>query len=169
MLAIDVKLNGIEALTKKQVNDAMKRAMGALGLHWRRKFLPLHFGNAASTRYGYTPRSGERGSGRRFYRSYTARKLRFLGHTRPLEFTGDGKRQALNGLRTVYPTRDKVRIPLPRKFNFRNKKSKVRMADEIRAVTDGEVKELETFLVAQIEREFRGTGATIESASLANI
>lgn len=169
MLAIDVKLTGVESLTKKQVNDAMKRAMYALGLRWRRRYLPLHFGNAASTRYGYTPRAGERGSGRGFSKSYTARKLRFLGHTRPLEFTGEGKRQALNGERLVYATRDKVRMPLPRKFNFRNRKSKVRMADEIRAVTAGEVKELEAFLVAQIEREFKGTGVGVESAALATI
>lgn len=168
MLAVDVKLSGIEGLRKKQVNDAMKRAMFALGLRWRRRYLPLHFGNAAASRYGYTPRGGERGSGKRFRGSYTRRKLVFLGHTRPLEFTGEGKRLALNGPQKVIATRDKVRIPLPRKFNFRNPKSKVRMADEIRAVRPDEVAELETFLVAQIEREFdkETSGVTVDSATL---
>lgn len=158
MLAVDVELTGIEGLTKKQVNDACKDALYALGLRWRRRYLPLHFGNAASTRYGYTPRAGERGSGKKFDKSYTARKLRFLRHTRPLEFTGEGKRQALNGLSLVYATRDKVRIPLPRKFNFRNKSSKVRMADEIRAVTPGEMRELEIFLTEELVRQFKRLG-----------
>lgn len=155
---VDVTLVGVEALTKKQVNDALKASMYALGLRWRRRYLPLHFGNGASTRYGYTPRAGERGSGKKFSRSYTARKLRFLKHTRPLEFTGEGKRQALNGTRLVYASRDKVRIPLPRKFNFRNKKSKVRMADEIRAVTAAESKELTEFLVQNIDRNLSNAG-----------
>lgn len=168
MLSVEVKLNGIEGLRKKQVNDAMKRAMEALGKRWRRRYLPLHFGNQASARYGYTPRKGERGSGRRFKRSYTGRKLAFLGHTRPLEFTGEGKRLALNGPQTVSATRDKVRIPLPRKFNLRNPKSQVRMADEIRAVTPGEIAEMEVFLVDQIEREFakETQGVSVGSLSL---
>lgn len=155
---VDVELVGVEALTKKQVNDALKDAMSAMGMRWRRRYLPLHFGNGASTRYGYTPRAGEHGSGKKFNRSYTGRKLRFLHHTRPLEFTGEGKRQALNGQRVVYATRDKVRIPLPRKFNWRNKKSKVRMADEIRAVTPQEAQELTAFLVENIDRNLGKAG-----------
>lgn len=158
-LFVDVTLVGVESLTKKQVNDALKASMHAIGVRWRRRYLPLHFGNAASARYGYTPRAGERGSGKRFDRSYTARKLRFLHHTRPLEFTGEGKRQALNGQRLVYATRDTVRMPLPRKFNWRNKKSKVRMADEIRAVTPAEAKELTAFLVENIDRNLSKAGA----------
>lgn len=173
-ISVDVKLKGVESLKKKQVNDVLKAAMYALGLRWRRRYLPLHFGNAASRRYGYTPRAGERGAGRRqtFDRSYTGRKLKFLKHTRPLEFTGEGKRQALNGARLVYATRDKVRIPLPTKFNWRHPKSRVRMADEIRAVTAGESKELTAFLVETIDRLLSKTGAAgagVDTAELRSI
>lgn len=170
---VDVKLTGVEGFTKKQINDALKAAMYAMGLRWRRRYLPLHFGNAASRRYGYTPRAGERGSGKRFDRSYTGRKLRFLKHTRPLEFSGEGKRQALNGQRLVYATRDKARIPLPTKFNWRNMSSKVRMADEIRAVTPAESKELTDFLVQNIDRNLGGGGrqgaSRVARAELINV
>lgn len=149
---VEVKLTGVEGLKQKQINDAIKQAMHDVGLRWRRRYLPLHFGGRAATRYGYTPRAGERGDRRKFQGSYTARKLRFLKHTRPLEYTGEGKRLALNGPQLVRATRDRVVVPLPRKFNWRHPKSKVNMADEIRAVREDERAELNEFLVAQIER-----------------
>lgn len=171
---VEVKLTGVESLKKKQVNDVLKAAMYALGLRWRRRYLPLHFGEKAARRYNYTPRAGERGrdGSKDFDRSYTGRKLRFLKHKRPLEFTGEGKRQALNGQRLVYATRDKVRMPLPSKFNWRHPKSRVRMADEIRAVTVTESKELTKFLIETIDRLLSRTaaaGARVDNAALTAI
>lgn len=46
--------------------------------------VPWHFENFAGPKYGYFPRS----------RAYNARKLKQVGHNRPLEFTGASKRMA---------------------------------------------------------------------------
>ena len=67
--------------------------------------------------YRYAKRSGERGSGRKFRGSYTERKLKLFGHTRPLELSGEGKRLALYQ-RNIAATRDKVTCASPGNSTF---------------------------------------------------
>lgn len=175
-LAIEVKLDGIEGLPKRRVNNALKRANIATGLHFRRNFLKHRFTQQGGRRLNYTPRSGELRVGlpdSRRPRSYAARKLRKLGHSDPLVFSGEGRRLALHGPQIVRATKDTIRIPLPRKFNFRNPKSRVVMSDEIRRVTDREAAALSKFLAAQIEREFArevgGSSISVRSATISNL
>lgn len=151
ILSIDVRLSGIETLSRSQVNRVMKRAYYEMGSYWRKHFLPLHFGERATQRYGYTLRSGARNArlprlGKRLNSTYSARKYRFVGHTRPLEFTGEGKRKALYEKR-ISATSKKVVVRLPLKFNLRNPHSQVHMADEIRAVRRDELGEMSAFFV----------------------
>ena len=163
VLQVEVELTGIEGLKKSQVNNAMKRAMFAMGLRWRRKYLPFHFEEFGERKYKFARRS----------RRYERLKKKIHGHTHDLVASGEGKRLALSGRRKVFATRDKVRIPLPRKYNLRPTKSKVRMADEIRRVTKGEVNSLTKFLVVQIDREISkeaGQGPSrVKSASITDI
>lgn len=180
-LVVEVKLTGVEGLKKSQLNRAMIRANKIIGKLFRRRFLPSRFTVAGGRRLKYTKRSGAIRLGlpstdKKQRHKYAPRKVRILGHSRPLEASGEGKRIALHGAQTVFATRDKIRIPLPRKYNFRNPKSRISMSTEIRTVTNREAKELSGFLVKQIERELaREAGTTgvqarrVASATISNL
>ncbi len=177
-LVIDVKLNGFEGLKKSRVNAALKRANLATGKHFRRQFLPGRFKPQGGRRLRYTPRSGEVRVGlpksdKKSKHKYAPRKQRHLRHDDPLVFSGEGRRLALHGPQKVFSTSKTIRIPLPRKFNLRNPRSRVSMSDEIRRVTDREAKELSKFLVKQIEREFAreigGGSVSVQSATISNL
>lgn len=140
---------GIESLSKSAMNAALKAAWYAVGKRWRRQFLPLHFTNKAERRYNYTPRAW----------NYERNKLRFLHHTRPLEFSGEGRKLATYQ-ENIHVTRYGVIVRLPRKFNLRHKKSPVRMADEIRATRPEELEDLAKHFIKVLEHEFRRRGAT---------
>ena len=81
-------------LTKRLQGQFIKQGMSEAGKLWHVDIRPKHFTNRGATEYGYRPRQGERGSGGKFNSSYTARKLRKFGHTRPLEYTGETKRMS---------------------------------------------------------------------------
>ena len=130
-MQIEVELTGIEGMAKSQVNRALKKANYAMGVRWRRRNLRWHFEEFGERKYRYAGRSIR----------YEKFKRKHLRHTHDLVFSGDGKREAL-GSKKVFATRDKVRIPLPRKFNFRATGSVVNMSKEIRAVTNSERKSL---------------------------
>lgn len=175
-IVVEVKLRGVEKLSKSQINRAMKAANFATGVHFRRNFLPSRFTQQGGRRLKYTPRAGEVRIGlvrQGVKQSYAARKQRHLGHSEPLVFSGEGKRLALSNNRNVRSTRDKIVIPLPRKFNFRNPNSKIRMSDEIRRVTPREAKKLSTFLAAQVDRELNKVAGVsrrsrVETASISS-
>lgn len=175
-LAIEVQLDGIEGLPKRRVNNVLKRANISTGKHFRRNFLKHRFTQQGGRRLNFTPRSGELRVGlpkAKSPNSYAGRKLRKLGHSDPLVFSGEGKRIALNGPQIVHATKDTIRIPLPRKYNFRNPNSRVNMSDEIRRVSNREAVALSKFLAAQIDREFArelGSGQVrVQNASISNL
>lgn len=159
---LQLEVKGTAALGKKQINDAFKGAMNDTGLEWWKEFLPKHFGPHATQRYGYMPRKGSRfahGNKSRGHRgSYSERKLRAVGHTRPLEYSGEGKRQALSSPK-IYATRNKVVVRLPRKFNLRNPKSQINMADELRAVRPDERRHLARVHKSGVRQRLRKAGA----------
>jgi hypothetical protein len=139
---------GIEKLSKSAVTAAVKAAWLAVGKRWRRQFLPIHFSYIGFRKYKYTERSWQ----------YDQQKLRFLHHRRPLEFSGEGKKLALYQ-ENIHVTRYGVIVRLPRKFNWRHKKSPVRMADEIRATLPAELEDLAKHFIKVLEHEFRRRGA----------
>ena len=157
---VTVWLRGVSALKKKEVNDILKEGFYLMGRRWRQLYLPLHFGDRATQRYRYTLRSGARfaHNPKRYHRTYSGRKVKFLGHNRPLEFSGEGKRQAMTQEK-ITATRRSVKIKLPPKFNWRHPKSEVRMADEIRRVRPDEAAALRKFLAAHIRETLRKSGA----------
>ena len=176
MFTIEVKLKGVEALSKSQVNRALKEANIRTGKFFRREYLPARFTQQGGRRLNYTPRRGEQRIGRpssnkSSRRLYAVRKQKKLGHSDPLVFSGDAKRQALQNPNNVRATRDKFVIPLPRKLNLSNPKSKIRMSDEVRRVTNREISALTKFMVAQIEFELAKVAGSsrfrrVESATI---
>jgi hypothetical protein len=156
-MALDITLTRLGPLGLKasQITAVVKRVNLVYPQGWIVSFLPVHFTNRATRRYGYTPRQGEPGSGRRFAGSYTHRKLLKYHHTRPLENTGTGKAQAMANRRAT-STRDSARAIVPaRVFNFRNPNSRVDMRRELTTVLDSEQQNLEGLAQKKTDAEVR--------------
>jgi hypothetical protein len=163
IVTTNIVVKGADNFSKSSMNAIFKESHAEVGLLWWSKYLPMHFGSRATQRYGYKPRKGAkqafRGQANDENRgSYSERKIRAVGHTRPLEYTGKGKQQALAQPKVV-ATRNKVRVRLPRKFNYRNPASDINMADEIRAVRPDEISALSTALKAAVRERLRKAGA----------
>ena len=161
-MALRVNAPSLRAIgiTTQRMAGVQRRVMRAHPVSWLTRYQDGHFSNSASRRYGYTPRSGERGSGRRFYRSYTHIKLLRQGHTRPLEYTGRG-RQALKTSRRATSTRRSAAAVLPAPvFNLRNPRSRIDMRRELTVVLAREQEvitgDAQRKLNAEIRRSFRG-------------
>lgn len=119
----------------------LKASFFKIGVHWHREFLPEHFKNSAMSRYpdAYRPRKGERGNPhpRGFEKSYTGRKLRRFGHTRPLVYTGESRRLA--NIRDVRATMKGNRVVIhARTLNRKNKHSQINMREEATVINAAE-------------------------------
>lgn len=144
MIVLEYKLTGIELLQRMQVVNAMKRALRRMGEYWHEAYAWKRFTPLGFTEYGFRPRSIK----------YTKAKLKHWGHANPLVASGEGRDEALSESTKarIRVTRDSVTIPLPRKFNLYNPKGP-NMADEVRAVSSAELRQLEENLVIYIEDE----------------
>lgn len=130
-------------LTMKEWSKCTEAAWRAAGKFWHEELREKHFTKAGAQEYGYAPRKGEGLSGKAFWRSYTGRKLRMFGHTKPLVWSGRG--EAGTRRQDIKPGRDgnqpyswvviTLHSPV---FNFRNPKSNVDMRKELRTVSDRE-------------------------------
>ena len=148
---------------KTKFNDALAASYAAGGLYWQQKIMNRHFQSGAAQRYGYTPRKGEEPgiSKKRFWASYTGRKLREKGHKRPLVYSG--RSEVLMQIPKVVATATGGRVSakvyrFANAFNFRPKNSQVDMAREISTVLSGEVEEI----VAEIDRKLGPELAAIQ-------
>ena len=157
MFSIVVDIQGMPAMRKQELNNLHKKSWRSLGMNWRKRYLKGHFTHRGGRKYNYTPRKGERPGQKPIPYSYTGRKLKQVGHTRPLEFYGEGKRQALTQKRVV-STKERCKIRLPNKFNFKHPRSKVVMRDEIRAVHQSERRPLATHMRDDLEKRLRRVG-----------
>jgi hypothetical protein len=119
-------------------NEILKPAWDWLGRHFHQRYLPLRFTVAGGNRLRYTPRSGQRTGKRGTYMDWKRRKL---GHVDPLVKGGESR--GLAKIRDVRATSKGVRIVNhARKLNFRNPKSRIDMAEEVRSISWQEGREL---------------------------
>lgn len=145
----------VPKIAAKRRNVIYKEGFTLALTFWHFQFRPKHFTHAGAREYKYTPRKGESGSGRKFKGSYTARKLKQFGHTRPLEYSGTSK--ALSSQQNIKATskggRAIIRAPA---LNFRHPNSEIRMRDEMTRVSDAERQKLatqyETYVTAGFNR-----------------
>lgn len=123
--------------TRVEVNTA---AVQKSLIRWHTEFRPLHFSNAASRRYTYLPRAGERGNSRKkFANSYTGQKLQKYGHTRPLEWSGRSRREtSKRRINVKKRTGAGKLIMYAPGFNRRNPYSRINMRDELTTITPSE-------------------------------
>lgn len=147
-LGITVSVRGVAAMSRREMNDVLKEAWHLLALRWLNYFLPLHFGDRATQRYGYEKRSWR----------YNYRKKRIVGHTRPMEFTGQTKRQALRQHNVIASSKQATaRINAPG-LNRRPKTGRIRMRDEVTAIRDDELAALRKFMGDHLRRTFHAIG-----------
>jgi hypothetical protein len=151
---IEVKSNVARALRTIH-SRATKESFESTGTEFHTKLRDRRFTNAHASAAGYEPRKGEKGSGLSFARSYTGRKLKKFGHTRPLEFTGETRRAVT--LATIRSSSKGVKVAYPgaRKFNYRSATSNIRMADEFRRVIPSEVTLLADHFRTQLAARFK--------------
>jgi len=140
------------------LNRAKRGAWSDAGLFWHKKLRPKHFTNRGATEYGYQPREGERNRPGRagFKRSYTGRKLRQFGHTRPLEYTGHSRALTrLRDVRTLTKGRG-VRVVLHSPgYNRRATGSSIRMAAELTTISEREANQIVRLWNRSLERRLK--------------
>lgn len=145
------------SISRSEFNrEILKPSWSMTGEYFHRKMLPLRFTKRGGKMLNYAPRRGEEagGSFQDFRRSYTARKRRKFGHTKPLVYTGES--ESLAKIRDIRATSKGVRIVNhARGLNRKHPKSKVVMRDEVRRLADHEGVELTRFLGGQVERQLK--------------
>ncbi len=154
-----------KSLSAAQMKELILESWTLVGEDWHRRLRPKHFTTAGAREYGYKPRKGEAGNAdsKSFWRSYTGRKQKKYGHTRPLVWSGE--LEQLSRARRIearaFSTRSKVRVIMPQaqKANFRNPHSQINMREELTTVSDAEVVEIaELHNQSMNERLNRHTG-----------
>lgn len=123
---------------KSVVNRSVKASLSAAALAWHQRYYEGHFTRTGAIKYAYQPRTGQNQprDSKAFWRSYTGRKLRKVGHADPLKFTGDAYRRGK--VASVRATSKQAKVVLPNKFNWKHPKSRIVMRDELTRVLPGE-------------------------------
>jgi len=127
-------------LLARELNNINREAARAMGQFWHSRYFKKHFTLAGASEYGYAPREGSaaRPGPRGFKRSYTGKKLARVGHTRPLEYTGESRERASHPriVATARRGEAKVRVIMNAPtFNFRRPGSSIDMRKELTTVS----------------------------------
>lgn len=117
-------------VTGRQLQRISQVTLAAMGREWHRHYRKLHFDAEAMMRYGYTRRKPR----------YQKTKLKQTGQNMPLVFSGEGMRLAQVLL--MNSNSERAVVVLPRKFNFKNPKSRVDMRAELTKVLPAEADEI---------------------------
>lgn len=158
---IEIRTSGLAAGNKRHYNAALKYGWEQTGIYWHEHFREKHFTTAGAAEYGYAPRQGERGraGSKGFARSYTGRKLKKYGHTRPLELTGESR--TLSRTRRVYATRNGARVTMRVPgLNRRSKGTDIRMPEELKTISRAESSKLSQVLESHTITHLSNPGIT---------
>lgn len=127
-----ITYTGMDALKPQELRRAVKQQLQAVADAWHSNILPRHFKRGAKQRYGYQERKA----------SYNKRKEKRYGHRRPLEYTGQLKRQVLRKARISGTSkRATVSMDAPR-YMYQYKPGAPDKAAEITAVTQDEAESM---------------------------
>lgn len=135
-----VQFIGAPFITKRQLNNIIKRMFHEVGVYWHQNFRRRHFTQQAWSLYNYTPRSPR----------YWWRKPLKL----PLVFSGESRDVSENAvIRSTYKA---VHVAMPtRKLNLRSANQRVDMADELRQIAPVEHRKLEKVMGMALRKHFR--------------
>ena len=126
-----VKYRKHPEVLKRELKATVKDEFPRVGRYWYERMMPGHFEPAAEGKYHYSRRSAK----------YLRDKQRRFGHQRPLEYTGDMKRQAGRTAK-ITATGKAVRVVMtgPRSlYMYRKDYKQPNKAAELTAVTKDEV------------------------------
>jgi hypothetical protein len=140
---------------QKQMTAAKRVAWKNAGDHFHEQFRDKRFTQAHGRKAGYAPRRGDLISptAKGWRRTYVGKKFGIYGHRRPLEFTGETRRN-VSTKRMVATTKSvAIRYPGARKLNFRHPNSLVRAAQEFMKVLPDEVAAIVQTIDQTIDRE----------------
>jgi hypothetical protein len=121
-----IRITQFVALTrtgdKKEIRASLKTSWYNAGKFFHLNLRDKRFTKEHAMKAGYTLRKGEAsGAGtKNFFRSYTGRKLKKFGHTRPLEFTGETRAAVRTASISSTSNGGKVSYPGAKKFNYKN-------------------------------------------------
>jgi len=124
-VAITTEVQGLSALSIRNARAIQRAAWKALGLHWQRRFLPVHFKRGAAQRYKYQRRRPGYQRRKRYYgrvgRDDQGQSVVKRGRV-DLVYSGTFERlvtrpQIVRG----YPSRCTIRIAGPRHVTMRPK------------------------------------------------
>lgn len=142
---------------RKAYSAAARAAWFLTALLFHSVYRDRRFTNDHASEAGYGARKGElmaRGT-KAFQRSYTGRKLRMFGHTRPLEFTGATRNKMRAASISSTRTMGRAAYPGASKFSFKHPKSKIRMHEEFRRILPKEAEELGNYFDEQLDAELK--------------
>jgi hypothetical protein len=164
-----IAIDGVAGLKPSQIRAAARVAMQAVGDRWIKEFLPRHFTQSATARYGYTPRSLSYRRRKRYGASING--VQSIKEDRPLVWSGRSRERA-KGARTEAKAPSSTRayadviIDVPA-LNFRFKGSQINMRDELTRVIPAEAEDLAALFVRIFEREITRLGKTTRRTKLA--
>jgi len=152
-IAFNIKYSGpIPRHVRARLRRILKEGYQYIGIFWHRHYRAKHFTREAYQEYYYTPRKGEGKTGKAFWRSYTGRKQRRFGHTRPLVWSGESERASRR--RDVRATSKGVKIFIhANKLNFRNPHSNINMREEMTRVSTRERETLVERMAWKVNRD----------------
>jgi hypothetical protein len=136
----------------------MAYAWEQVGRKWHLEMRPKHFTKQGALEYYYEPRQGEQTgtSGKRFWSSYTGRKLKKFGHTLPLVWSGETR--AASGTAKITATSRGVRIAyagMPPIHMYKPKTRRRSVQDDFLYVSPAEITELNRHFQIVLARALR--------------
>jgi len=138
-VGVVVETTGWPAASKRDLSQVKRTVLEKVGLDWHGRFLPRHFNTSAENKYGYAQRT----------RGYKRRKIKNVGHSRPLVYTGTMEREATKHA-VVRTSSNTARVTMrARALNFAGKAKRKGasypdMRMELTAITTQEIKALAT-------------------------
>lgn len=155
---------GSPVMGKQKVKGVVRESLFAAIKHWHTAIMPGHFTVRGGRKYNYQPRSGEnepalvpremasmmtRGgktfvARQKLNQKYYHKKLRKLGHSRPLVYSGNSEAAARSGIR-LRGTSDQAKglLSMPKYFyQYRKDLNAPDKADELTRTTLDEVEVL---------------------------
>lgn len=148
-IGASISIEGWPAMNRRDYSKVAREALGAIGLEWHDKFLPLHFKRGAKSKYGYRERTAK----------YNREKRKRHNHTKPLVNTGD-MQQELTGAASIRPTRQRVSVNMfARAINLAGRQKRRRpnypdLRGEVTATTQKEIDRLATRAEEKAARAF---------------
>ncbi len=151
VITCTVEYNRTPGTILKVIRQGVAKVLGKLGERWHKKTRPKHFTRRAYTEYGYQRRTA----------SHTKRKRKRYGHTLPLVWTGQLRRQT--GAATISTTRKSVKVKMnaPR-YLYQNRKDTtvkpINKADELVRLSGAEINQIGKALHDGLVREMNRPG-----------